>query len=345
MSENDFKDNENQELFEHFRIEVDKGQKPIRIDQFLANRIENASRSRIQSSAKAGNILVNDIAVKSNYKIKPEDVISIVMSYPPREIEIIPENIPLKFVYEDEDLVVIDKAVGMVVHPGHGNFSGTLVNALAYHLKGSPLFKEGEERPGLVHRIDKNTSGLLVVAKTEIALQKLAKQFFDHSTHRRYLALVWGTPSEDEGTITGNVGRSYTDRVKMKVFPDGEEGKHAVTHYKVIEKLGYVSLVQCELETGRTHQIRAHFEYIKHPLFNDEKYGGDKILKGTTFTKYKQFVHNCFKMLPRHALHAHTLGFIHPTTGKEMHFVSELPDDMKNTIDKWRNYVENRDME
>ena len=297
-------------------------------------------------AAKAGNILVNDVSVKSNYKIKPGDIISIVMSYPRREVELIPENIPLRFIYQDDDLVVIDKEPGMVVHPGHGNFNGTLVNALAYHLKGTPLFEEGEERPGLVHRIDKNTSGLIVVAKTELALNRLAKQFFDRTTQREYVALVWGTPDPEKGTIVGNIGRHKNDRIKMAVYPpDSEEGKHAVTHYEVLERFSYVSLVKCKLETGRTHQIRAHFEHIKHPLFNDERYGGDRILKGTTFTKYKQFIMNCFNTLPRHALHARTLGFTHPTTGEQMFFESPIPEDMQTTIEKWRKYIMNRESE
>lgn len=334
-----------EELYEHFNVVADKGQSLLRIDKFLVNRLEGISRNKLQAAAMAGNILVNGKSVKSNYKIKPFDEVSIVMSFPRRELEIIPQNIPVNFIYEDEHLAVIDKEPGMVVHPGHGNYTGTLVNALAYHFKDAPLFQEGDERPGLVHRIDKNTSGLLVVAKTDIGLNKLARQFFDKSTGRKYIALVWGNLKEDEGTITGNIGRHLKDRMKMAVFPEGEHGKHAVTHYRVLERLGYVNLVECVLETGRTHQIRAHFEYLGHPLFNDERYGGDRILKGTTFTKYKQFVQNCFQILPRHALHAKYLSFDHPFTNKRMEFHSELPADMFEAIDKWRNYTSTRDIE
>jgi 23S rRNA pseudouridine1911/1915/1917 synthase len=343
MKEEDFIETEEQELFEHFRFEVDPGQKLLRIDKFLVNRIENASRSKIQSAADAENILVNQKPVKSNYKVKPNDVISIVMAYPPREIELIPEDIPINIVYEDNDVVIVDKEPGMVVHPSYGHYTGTLVNAMMYHLKDLPLFNTGEMRPGLVHRIDKNTSGLLVLAKTEQALNKLAKQFFDKTTERRYHALVWGTFDEKEGTITGHVGRNIRNRKIMQVFPDGSLGKHAVTHYKVLEELGYVTLVECKLETGRTHQIRVHFQHIGHPLFNDFEYGGDQILKGTTFTKYKQFVQNCFNILPRQALHAKTLGFVHPSSGEFMRFDSEIPDDMAQVIEKWRRYLSGRD--
>ncbi|HAF29871.1 MAG TPA: RNA pseudouridine synthase [Bacteroidales bacterium] len=343
MKEEDFIETEEQELFEHFRFEVDPGQKLLRIDKFLVNRIENASRSKIQSAADAENILVNQKPVKSNYKVKPNDVISIVMAYPPREIELIPEDIPINIVYEDNDVVIVDKEPGIVVHPSYGHYTGTLVNAMMYHLKDLPLFNTGEMRPGLVHRIDKNTSGLLVLAKTEQALNKLAKQFFDKTTERRYHALVWGTFDEKEGTITGHVGRNIRNRKIMQVFPDGSLGKHAVTHYKVLEELGYVTLVECKLETGRTHQIRVHFQHIGHPLFNDFEYGGDQILKGTTFTKYKQFVQNCFNILPRQALHAKTLGFVHPSSGEFMRFDSEIPDDMAQVIEKWRRYLSGRD--
>jgi 23S rRNA pseudouridine1911/1915/1917 synthase len=336
-------ENEENELYEHYRIEVDAGQKPLRIDKFLVNRIENASRSKIQSAADAENILVNQKPVKSNYKVKPNDVISIVMAYPPREIELIPEDIPLDIVYEDDALVIVNKKPGMVVHPSYGHYSGTLVNAMMHHLKDLPLFTSGEMRPGLVHRIDKNTSGLLVLAKTEQALNKLAKQFFDKTTERKYYALVWGSFEQEYGTITGHIGRNIKNRKIMHVFPDGSQGKHAVTHYKVLEELGYVTLVECKLETGRTHQIRVHFQHIGHPLFNDFEYGGDQILKGTTFTKYKQFVQNCFKILPRQALHAKTLGFRHPTTDEFMRFNSELPDDMLEVIEKWRRYLSGRD--
>lgn len=341
MYETNYKD-DREGMFEHFRFEVDKGQSPLRIDKFLVNKLENISRNRIQSAADAGNILVNDKPVKSNYKVKPDDTISIVMSYPPREIEIVPENIPLNIIYEDDHLLVLNKEAGMIVHPGHGNFEGTLVNALYYHFKDLPLFQTGEIRAGLVHRLDKNTSGLLVIAKTDLVHNKLAKQFFNRTIVRKYLAIIWGEPKQNEGTITGHIGRNPKDRVKMYVFSDGSHGKHAVTHYKVLEHLGYLSLVECRLDTGRTHQIRVHFQYIKHPLFNDPDYGGDRILKGTTFSKYKQFVQNCFKILPRQALHAKSLEFIHPVTGEHMVFDSNLPDDMKMVIEKWKEYIENR---
>ena len=303
------------ELYEHFAVTVDRGQAMLRIDKYLAVRLENCSRSRVQAAADSGNILVNGIPVKSSYKVKPLDRIALVMPYPKREVEIIPEDIPLDILYEDDDLIVLNKPAGLVVHPGHGNYSGTLVNALTWHLKDLPLFQEGDMRAGLVHRIDKNTSGLLVVAKNERAHARLARQFFDHTVSRRYVALVWGNFEEDEGTVTGNIGRSVRDRLRMAVYPDGSDGKHAVTHYRVLKRYGYVTLVECRLETGRTHQIRVHMEYIGHPLFNDERYGGDRILKGTTFAKYKQFIDNCFSVMPRHALHARSLGFEHPSTG------------------------------
>ena len=341
----DIEDNEEQEeggLYEHYRLTVDAGQTSVRIDKFLTNRIDNASRSRIQSAADAGSILVNGSPVKSNYKVKPNDDIQIVMDYPRRELKIIPEDIPLNIVYEDDHLVVINKPPGLVVHPGHGNYSGTLVNALAWYFKDLPLFNSEDPRPGLVHRIDKDTSGLLVVAKTEKAKNKLALQFFEKTSERLYQALVWGSLKEDEGTITGNIGRSLNNRQVFTVFPEGDYGKHAVTHYRVLKRIGYVSLVECKLETGRTHQIRVHMKYINHPLFNDSNYGGDQILRGTTFSKYKQFVQNCFKILPRQALHAKTLGFVHPATGEKMMFDSELPDDMKEAIEKWENYIANR---
>lgn len=332
-----------QELFEHFRFIVDPGQALLRIDKFLSNRIENTSRSRIQGAANAGNILVNDQTVKPNYRVKPDDVIQIVLPNPPREIELIPQDIPIEIVYEDDDVIVVNKKAGMVVHPAYGNYTGTLVNALMYHFKDLPLFQSGDIRPGLVHRIDKNTSGLLVVAKTELAQNRLSRQFFNRTTGRRYLALVWGTPDPEEGTITGNVGRSIRDRKVMQVFPDESQGKHAVTHYKVLERFSYVSLIECRLETGRTHQIRVHLSYIGHPLFNDKEYGGDRILKGTTFTKYQQFVRNCFEILPRQALHAQTLSFDHPVTGERLSFDSEIPDDMRKAIEKWRAYISGRD--
>ena len=334
---------EQQELFEHHRFKVDPGQTMVRIDKFLFTRMENTSRTRIQNAANAGNIIVNNNPVKPSYKIKPGDVVQIVLPNPPREIELIPENIPLNIVYEDDDVVVVNKAAGMVVHPGYGNYTGTLVNALMWHFKDLPLFSTGELRPGLVHRIDKDTSGILVIAKNELSLNRLSKQFYDHTTDRKYIALVWGLPEPPEGTITGNVGRSIRDRKIMQVFPDESQGKSAITHFRVIENLGYISMVECKLETGRTHQIRVHFSYIKHPLFNDEVYGGNQILKGTTFAKYQQFVKNCFKILPRQALHAKSLAFDHPVTRKRLSFDSELPDDMKQVIEKWRNYSAGRD--
>jgi 23S rRNA pseudouridine1911/1915/1917 synthase len=341
MSEEEIQDQ--QELFEHHRFKADPGQSHLRIDKFIAIRLENTSRTRVQNAANAGNILVNDLPVKPNYKVKPGDIIQVVLPTPPREIELIPENIPIKIIYEDDDVIVVNKEPGMVVHPAYGNYTGTLVNALMWHFKDLPLFQTGEQRPGLVHRIDKNTSGILLVAKNELAHNKLAKQFFDRTTDRKYVALVWGTPDPLEGTITGNVGRSLKDRKVMYVFPDGSQGKHALTHYKVIENLGYISMVECKLETGRTHQIRVHFSYIKHPLFNDEEYGGDQIIKGTTFTKYQQFVRNCFAILPRQALHAKSLAFDHPVTGERLSFDSELPDDMVKVAEKWRTYISGRD--
>ena len=329
---------ESNELFEHYRIEADAGQQALRIDKFLFNRIENTSRTRIQNAALAGNILVNDKAVKPNYKVKPGDTIQLLLAHPPREREIEAEDIPLDIIYEDESIIIVDKEAGMVVHPGFGNFTGTLVNALLYYLKDLPLFKSGEVRPGLVHRIDKNTSGLLVIAKNEYALNHLGRQFYEHSAGRKYTALVWGKPGE-EGTVTGNIGRNPRNRKLMYVYPDGEEGKHAVTHYRLVEDLSYVSIIECQLETGRTHQIRVHMSYINHPLFNDPDYGGDRILRGTTFTKYRQFIKNCFSIIPRQALHARYLSFDHPETGKRMEFESELPGDMKEVIEKWRSYI------
>lgn len=324
------------ELFEHFRFDVPKGQLLLRIDKFLMNLIPNATRNKIQNAATAGDIYVNDLPVKSNYKVKPFDVVRIMLSHPPFENRVDPENIPLDIVYEDDALLLINKPAGLVVHPGHGNYTGTLVNALAYHFENLP--KNSSERPGLVHRIDKDTTGLLVIAKTEAAMTHLAKQFEAKTSEREYVALVWGTMKEDEGTIEGNIARHVKDRMQMSVFADPEIGKPAVTHYKVLERFGYVTLVSCILETGRTHQIRVHMKHIGHPLFNDARYGGDLILKGTTFTKYKQFIDNCFKILPRQALHAKTLGFVHPTTGKMMRFDTELPQDMQDCIEKWRNY-------
>lgn len=339
--DNDLQEEEGSELYEHIRIVVDKGQQMERIDTFLTNHIQNISRNRIQNAAKAGNILVNDKAVKQNYKVKPNDVISIVFSYPPRDTDIKPQAIPLNIVYEDADVIVVNKQAGLVVHPGHGNFDGTLLNGLAYHFEQT--HQNVENRFGyLVHRIDKDTTGLMIVAKNETAQAILAHQFFEHSIHRRYYALVWGDFAEDEGIIEGNIGRSANDRRKMAVYPDGNHGKDAITHWKVLERFGYVTLNEYRLETGRTHQIRVHSQYIGHPLFNDAMYGGDMILKGTTFSKYKQFIDNCFKIIPRHSLHAKELGFVHPTTGKPMMFTSELPDDMVQVLEKWRVYLKAR---
>ncbi len=330
-------ENDEQELYEHFRFVVDKGQGLLRIDKYLTAKIGNASRNKVQVAARAGSILVNDQPIKPNYRVKPNDVISIVMAQPMREIEIIPQDIPLAIVFEDEDIVVIDKPAGLVVHPGYGNYTGTLVNALVFHFGRLPAQNNEGLKPGLVHRLDKNTSGVMLVAKTELAQTRLAKMFFDRDIDRIYNALVWGDV-EVEGTITGHIGRSIKNRKVMDVFPDGKYGKHAVTHFRCLDRFGYVSLVECKLETGRTHQIRAHFQHIGHPLFNDETYGGDRILKGTTFTKYKQFVNNCFDLMPRHALHAKTLGFKHPITGKPMFFESQLPADFSQVLEKWRSY-------
>ena len=329
-----------QEFYEHHRVVVDAGQGLLRIDKFLFNRLEHTSRNKIQMAAKAGCILVNEQPVKPNYKVKPKDVISIVLTHPPREIELIPQNIPIKIVYEDEDIIVIDKEAGMVVHPGYGNYTGTLVNALIYHFQQNPSATNENLKPYLVHRIDKNTSGILLVAKNELAQTRLAKYFFDHTIKRIYTALVWGDFTDEEGTINGHLGRNPKNRKVMTVFEDGSQGKHAITHYKVIERLGYVSLVECILETGRTHQIRSHFKYIGHPIFNDSEYGGDQILKGTTFTKYKQFVTNCFSLIPRQALHARYLGFNHPITNTFLEFHSPLPSDMAQVVDKWRRYAQ-----
>jgi len=332
---------EERELFEHFRFVVDKGQAMVRIDKHLVNCMSNTSRNRIQEAADAGNILVNGKSVKSNYRVKPLDVITIVLAYPPSQFEIIPQDIPINIVYEDDDIMLVNKQPNLVVHPGFGNFDGTLLNAIAWHLKDHPEFDPNDSRIGLVHRIDKDTSGLILIAKTEEAKANLGKQFFDKTTQRRYQALVWGNVKEDEGTIVGDLARDPRDRMLFTVFPEGENpvAKHAVTHYKVLERLAYVTLVECRLETGRTHQIRVHMKHIGHTLFNDERYGGHDILKGTTAGKYKQFVKNCFEICPRQALHAKTLGFVHPRTGEFMHFESELPDDMQHLIDKWRNYA------
>lgn len=324
------------ELYEHHRFEASKGQSALRVDKFLMNLIENTTRNKIQQAAENGSILVNDVAVKSNYKVKAGDIVRLVLAHPTYEQLLTPENIPLDIVYEDDQLLVINKPAGMVVHPGHGNYSGTLVNALAYHFENLPL--NSSERPGLVHRIDKDTTGLLVVAKTEHAMAYLSKQFADKTSEREYIALVWGNIEEEEGTVEGNIGRHDTNRMRMAVHESDEKGKPAVTHYKVLERFGYLTLVSCQLETGRTHQIRVHMKHIGHTLFNDERYGGDSILKGTTFTKYKQFVDNCFKVLPRQALHAKTLGFEHPITKEFLRFDTPIPQDLQECIEKWRVY-------
>ncbi len=334
---------ESPELYEHHRIEADNGQNLLRVDKFLMTRLPNASRTKIQEAADAGNIRVNGNPVKSSYKVKPRDIVTVVMAYPRREIEIIPENIPLDIVHEDHHLMVVNKPAGMVVHPAYGHYSGTLVNALAWHLRDNPLFQTGDPRPGLVHRIDKDTSGLLVIAKTEKAKAHLASQFFHKTSDRKYVAVCWGNLDADTGTITGHIGRNLANRKAMACFPDGSHGKHAVTHYRVLERLGYINVVECILETGRTHQIRVHFKHIKHPLFNDKEYGGNEILKGTSFAKYKQFVLNCFDTCPRQALHAKTLGFEHPATGERLSFDSEIPQDMRALIEKWRAYTQNRE--
>jgi len=331
------------QLYEHHAFRVVKGQQPLRIDKYLMNFIENATRNKIQAAAKGGSIFVNDIPVKSNYKVRPNDVITVKFEHPPHENLLIAEDIPIDVVYEDDDLLVVNKPAGMVVHPGHGNYSGTLINALIFHFENLP--NNSSERPGLVHRIDKDTSGLLVVAKTEQAMAHLSNQFAKKTSEREYVALVWGNMNEDEGTIEGNIGRHPKNRLQNTVYLDdeAEKGKPAVTHYKVIERLGYVTLVSCKLETGRTHQIRVHMKHIGHTLFNDARYGGERILKGTTFTKYKQFVDNCFKILPRQALHAKTLGFVHPTTGEFLKFESEVPQDIAECIEKWRHYAKHQD--
>ena len=327
-------------LYEHYSFTADSGQQALRVDKFLMNRIENATRNKIQQAAKAGSVRVNDVVVKSNYKVKGGDQVKVLFTHPPYENLLVGEDIPLDIVYEDDALVVINKAAGMVVHPGHGNYNRTLLNALLYHFKSLPL--NANDRPGLVHRIDKDTSGLHVVAKTEKAMTHLAKQFFDKTSKRSYYALVWGDVKDDTGTIEGHIGRDPKNRLLMTVFPDGDQGKEAITHYEVVERFGYTTLVRCRLETGRTHQIRAHMKHIGHTLFGDARYGGDNILKGTTFTKYKQFVDNCFKLLPRLALHAQTLGFVHPISGKSMSFEAPLPNDMLTALDKWRHYAKHR---
>lgn len=342
MQEEENKDYESDDLYEHYSFLAEKGQKPLRVDKFLMNFVENATRNKIQQAAKNGNVFVNGDTVKQNYKVKAGDEVKVLFEHPPYEFLLTPEDIPLDIVYEDDALLVVNKSAGMVVHPGHGNYSGTLINALVYHFENLP--NNSSDRPGLVHRIDKDTSGLLVVAKTETAMTHLTQQFFHKTSEREYVALVWGNVEEDEGTIEGNIGRNPKNRLQNIVYEgdEAENGKPAVTHFKVLERFGYVTLVSCKLETGRTHQIRVHMKYIGHTLFNDERYGGDKILKGTSFTKYKQFVDNCFKVLPRQALHAKTLGFEHPTTKKWMSFNSDIPEDMQQCIEKWRNYAKNQ---
>ncbi len=347
MKEIDFNSessDEQDELYEHHRFIADKNQGLLRVDKFIFNLLAQTSRNRIQQAAKAGSIWVNGKSVKPNYKVKPDDVVQIVLEYPPREIDLIPEEIPINIVYEDESFCIVNKEAGMVVHPGYGNYSGTLVNAILYRMKNLPSAASAE-RPGLVHRIDKETSGLLVIALSDYAMVHISKQFFERTTDRLYTALVWGDIANNEGTITGHLGRSLKDRKVMSVFPDGDFGKHAVTHYRVLERFGYVTLVECKLETGRTHQIRAHFQFIGHPLFGDPTYGGDKILKGVNTAKYKQFIKNNFEILPRQALHARTLAVTHPVSGERHVFESELPDDMVKVLERWRNYSVNHSVD
>ncbi len=336
--ENDISD----ELYERFSYTIDKGQEPLRIDKYLMNRIEGATRNKIQQAINASMVLVNGKAIKQNYKIRPADEIIVYSDMHPDETDVVPEKMDLNIFYEDDSLMVINKPVGMVVHPGSGNYTGTLLNGVAWYLqqKNPDVNETTLHRFGLVHRIDKNTSGLLLLAKTDTAMRHLAKQFFEHTVKRQYVALAWGDILKDEGTIIAHVGRNLRYRKLFEAYPEGDHGKHAITHYKVLERFGYVTLVSCILETGRTHQIRVHMKYLGHPLFNDDFYGGDKIVKGTVYSKYKQFVENCFAICPRHALHAKTLGFIHPVTGKELFFESEIPDDMSELIQKWRKYVE-----
>jgi 23S rRNA pseudouridine1911/1915/1917 synthase len=335
-------DQEEQELYEHIRIVVDKGQALLRLDKFLMNRIENTSRNRIQNAIDAGSVLVNDRSIKASYKVRPLDIITVVLPDPPRDTEVYPEDIPLDIIYEDDDVLLVNKEAGMVVHPGYNNYTGTLVNALTHHLSLLPTLPGNTGRPGLVHRIDKDTSGLLVIAKNEWAMTYLAKQFYEHSIERRYVALVWGDIEQD-GTVSGYIGRELKDRRIMTVYDDPEQGKWSVTHYKVLERMGYVTLIECRLETGRTHQIRAHMKSIGHPLFNDAAYGGDRIRKGTVFAKYKQFVDNCFALLARQALHARTLGFIHPTTKEKIQFEVPIPEDFRLVLEKWRSYASERE--
>lgn len=338
MEDFDISEAEEQDLYEHVRIVVDKGQSLLRVDKFLMHRVENASRNRIQHAIEAETVRVNDKPVKASYKVKPGDVITVVLPHPPRDTEVYPEHIPLNIVYEDDDLLIVNKPAGMVVHPGYNNYTGTLVNALVYHFNQLPQLPGNDGRPGLVHRIDKDTSGLLVIGKNEWAMTFLAKQFFEHTISRKYMALVWGD-LETGGTVQGYIGRSIKDRRVMAVYDDEQKGKWSVTHFNVLERLGYVTLIECRLETGRTHQIRAHMRSIGHPLFNDAVYGGDKILKGTVFNKYRQFVENCFELLPRQALHAQSLGFVHPKGRKDLFFEAPMPDDFRLCLEKWRNYA------
>ena len=339
----DHESTDSDSLYEHYSFTADQGQSPLRVDKFLMSRIEKVTRNKIQQAAKAGSIFVGDQMVKSNYKVKAGDQVKVLFAHPPYENLLVPEALDLDIVFEDETLVVINKPAGLVVHPGHGNYSGTLLNGLLHHFQQLP--KNSNNRPGLVHRIDKDTSGLLVVAKTEHAMTHLAKQFFDKTSERTYLALVWGDFEQEKGTIEGAIGRHPKNRLQMTVFEDNSQGKEAITHYKVKERFGYVTLVECQLETGRTHQIRAHMKYIGHTLFNDARYGGDKILKGTSFTKYKQFVENCFSLLPRQALHAKTLGFIHPETGEKLIFDSNVPQDLDLGLQKWRQYAQHKKLQ
>ncbi len=339
----ELQEQEEQELYEHIRIVADKGQALLRVDKFLMNRVENTSRNRIQHAIDAGAVRINDQPIKASYKIKPFDVVTMVLPDPPRDTEVYPENIPLDIIYEDDDVLLVNKEAGMVVHPGYNNYSGTLVNALAYHLSLLPTLPGNTGRPGLVHRIDKDTSGLLIIAKSEWAMTYLAKQFFEHTISRKYIALVWGDIAED-GTVTGYIGRSLKDRRIMTLYNDADQGKWSVTHYRVLERLGYVTLIECELETGRTHQIRAHMKSIGHPLFNDTSYGGDHILKGTVFNKYKQFVDNCFQLLPRQALHAKSLGFQHPKSKEILHFEVPIPEDFRLALEKWRSYASGKEL-
>lgn len=338
IEENDLIEQGEQDLYEHLRVVVDKGQSLLRIDKFLMHRIENASRNRVQNAIDAGSVLVNEKPVKASYKVKPLDVISVVLPHPPRDTEVYPENIPLDIVYEDDDVIIVNKPAGLVVHPGYNNYSGTLVNGLVYHFQQLPQLPGNDGRPGLVHRIDKDTSGLLLISKNERSMTYLARQFFDHSISRKYQALVWGDLAED-GTVTGYIGRSVKDRKVMAIYDDETKGKWAVTHYRVLKRFNYVTLIECQLETGRTHQIRAHMKHIGHPLFNDSTYGGDKIVKGTVFSKYRQFIENCFEIIPRQALHARSLGFIHPSTKKYIHFETDLPEDFRLVLEKWERYT------